>query len=231
MIINPGAGEKSAYQYAVDGGYTGTEAEFQALMGTGPWLPVSGGTVYGEIAFSAPFNGVDVSNTFKLCQVQEYPNSMATYFSGWGFNGLILTDILHMGNNKITGLGQPDTGCDAAPKSYVDQTVAELNLPSFRQITVPSDKIRLPDDGFLYPDPKIVYIAMEKKANVQYVFAAVPDANSLTTITAHNIRFSGYSQNYDGITVGNAISFALKFSGDSKPDSDVKFNLIYWTQS
>lgn len=30
---------KSAYQYAVDGGYTGTEAEFQALMGSGPWVP------------------------------------------------------------------------------------------------------------------------------------------------------------------------------------------------
>ena len=31
---------KSAYQYAVDGGYTGTEEDFQALMGTGPWLPL-----------------------------------------------------------------------------------------------------------------------------------------------------------------------------------------------
>lgn len=27
-----GPAGKSAYQYAVDGGYTGTEAEFQALM-------------------------------------------------------------------------------------------------------------------------------------------------------------------------------------------------------
>ena len=33
---------KSAYQYAVDGGYTGTEADFKALMGTGPWLPLGG---------------------------------------------------------------------------------------------------------------------------------------------------------------------------------------------
>lgn len=29
---NPGAAGKSAYQYAVDGGYTGTEAQFQAVM-------------------------------------------------------------------------------------------------------------------------------------------------------------------------------------------------------
>lgn len=32
----------SAYDYAVAGGYTGTETEFQALMGTGPWVPQAG---------------------------------------------------------------------------------------------------------------------------------------------------------------------------------------------
>lgn len=35
---SPGADGKSAYQYAVAGGYTGTEEEFQALMGSGPWV-------------------------------------------------------------------------------------------------------------------------------------------------------------------------------------------------
>ena len=38
----PGADGKSAYQYAVDGGYTGTEEEFQALIGSGPWVPEAG---------------------------------------------------------------------------------------------------------------------------------------------------------------------------------------------
>lgn len=33
---------KSAYEYAVEGGYAGTEAAFQALMGTGPWVPKAG---------------------------------------------------------------------------------------------------------------------------------------------------------------------------------------------
>ena len=33
---------KSAYDYAVAGGYTGTEAEFQALMGSAPWVPEAG---------------------------------------------------------------------------------------------------------------------------------------------------------------------------------------------
>lgn len=40
---------KSAYQYAVDGGYTGTEAEFRALLSSGPWLPLAGGVMTGKI--------------------------------------------------------------------------------------------------------------------------------------------------------------------------------------
>lgn len=45
----PGTDGKTAYQYAVDGGYTGTEAQFQALMGTGPWLPLAGGAMSGML--------------------------------------------------------------------------------------------------------------------------------------------------------------------------------------
>lgn len=45
---------QSAYEYAVAGGYTGTEAQFQALMGTGPWLPLSGGAVTGPVTVPAP---------------------------------------------------------------------------------------------------------------------------------------------------------------------------------
>lgn len=45
------AGEagKSAYQYAVDGGYTGTEEEFRTLMGSGPWLPAKDGVVLQNV--------------------------------------------------------------------------------------------------------------------------------------------------------------------------------------
>lgn len=50
----PGTDGKTAYQYAVDGGYTGTEAEFQTLMGSGPWLPLAGGTVTGALNVQAP---------------------------------------------------------------------------------------------------------------------------------------------------------------------------------
>lgn len=45
----PGKDGKSAYQYAVDGGYTGTEEEFKTLMGTGPWLPAVDGVVMQDV--------------------------------------------------------------------------------------------------------------------------------------------------------------------------------------
>lgn len=41
-VVGPSG--KSAYQYAVEGGYTGTEAEFQALLGSGPWVNIDGPT-------------------------------------------------------------------------------------------------------------------------------------------------------------------------------------------
>lgn len=38
-----GPAGKSAYQYAQEGGYTGTEEDFRALMGSGPWVPLEDG--------------------------------------------------------------------------------------------------------------------------------------------------------------------------------------------
>ena len=43
-----GAGGKSAYQYAKDGGYTGTEAEFATKLATA-YLPLTGGTLTGAV--------------------------------------------------------------------------------------------------------------------------------------------------------------------------------------
>ena len=46
-----GVAGKTAYQYAVDGGYTGTEAEFNAKLAT-EYLPLTGGTLTGDISTS-----------------------------------------------------------------------------------------------------------------------------------------------------------------------------------
>lgn len=45
-----GADGKGAYQHAVDGGYTGTEEEFDKLLASGPWLPLKGGQLGGELS-------------------------------------------------------------------------------------------------------------------------------------------------------------------------------------
>lgn len=54
---------KSAYEYAVEGGYTGTEAEFQTVLAAGPWLPLSGGVMTGKITgVVTPTEGADAAN-------------------------------------------------------------------------------------------------------------------------------------------------------------------------
>ena len=45
-----GADGRSAYQQAVDGGYTGSESEFNAILASGPWLALSGGSMTGDVA-------------------------------------------------------------------------------------------------------------------------------------------------------------------------------------
>ena len=45
----PGKDGKSAYQYAVDGGYKGTEDDFKRSMAEAPWLSLSGGKMEGPI--------------------------------------------------------------------------------------------------------------------------------------------------------------------------------------
>lgn len=49
-----GPAGRSAWQCAMDGGYAGTEEQFNSLMGTGPWLPLSGGTMTGALSVQAP---------------------------------------------------------------------------------------------------------------------------------------------------------------------------------
>ena len=69
-IINPIMVGKSAYQQAVDGGYAGTEAEFQAILATGPWMPVR--------------NKIDESVTSETAE-QETEPGIYFYFDGVRF--------------------------------------------------------------------------------------------------------------------------------------------------
>lgn len=108
------AGEdgKTAYQYAQEGGYTGTEAEFQALMGSGPWLPLSGGKLTGSI----------LGNQYK------YPNFSNAIGDVPAFSFEDHTNIAKINRVPICGVATPVFDSDAANKDYVDSK-ANLYLP------------------------------------------------------------------------------------------------------
>ena len=116
MIVNPGLGggekAKTAYQYAVDGGYTGTEEEFQKLMGTGPWLPVSGGTMEGDI----------VLPTYKNLKASDAKSVPSVFISGGKpvFGFFIDSNLADSMCVRLQGIADPKYDHDAAPKSYVD---------------------------------------------------------------------------------------------------------------
>ena len=93
-----GADGKSAYQAAVEKGYTGTEEEFNtalAGMQDAPFLPVTGGDVVAvNITGSLTTDG-DITVNLNGCRVQ-------------GVNG-------------------PTSDTDAANKQYVDGLVGNIN--------------------------------------------------------------------------------------------------------
>lgn len=87
----PGPAGKSAYQYAVEGGFTGTEDEFRALMGTGPWVPEKG--------FVPASNHNLLDNAYwasKDCIInqkgkEEYTGPGFVIDRWWASSGLIIT--------------------------------------------------------------------------------------------------------------------------------------------
>ena len=120
----PGPAGKTAYQYAKDGGYTGTEEEFQQLMGTGPWLPTSGGTMTGPIILpnttsdatpamrssqSTPDAGQPCLKLFK-----DADNHSNIRFGHGASSPASDKRVI------IRGVADPANSDDAAPKSYVD---------------------------------------------------------------------------------------------------------------
>lgn len=128
-----GADGKSAYQYAVDGGYTGTEEEFQALMGTGPWLQTSGGTITGNISFVKENYYPVILKNSSIVAVND--NGSLEFLSGSPYEPSALSSdkpYIYIGNEdtalycvkkKIDGVGTPTRNYDAANKKYVDDSI------------------------------------------------------------------------------------------------------------
>lgn len=109
----PGTNGKSAYQAAVDAGYTGTEAEFNAALLTlksSPFLPLAGGTMTGNILFRS---GVSL--------VGSGPGSQ----SKMTFDGSSVVFALTAGGEvQIGGVANPSSGKQATNKDYVDSAIS-----------------------------------------------------------------------------------------------------------
>lgn len=113
----PGAAGKSAYQAAVDAGYTGTEEEFNtalAGMQSAPFLPLAGGFVNGELGA-------------KLVEVKFSDDPEETDALHVSPDGAYMNVDLGMNYCRVYGLASPINEDGAATKGYVDGLVGNIN--------------------------------------------------------------------------------------------------------
>lgn len=124
-----GADGKSAYQQAVDGGYTGTEAQFNAILATGPWLPLSGGTVNGTISLSGRYILNVGGFTFKVSEfLGNYMNNEILLASDntYQFYGKNDGGTRPNANLAKLEIAYPEANDHAANKKYVDDQVGDI---------------------------------------------------------------------------------------------------------
>lgn len=103
-----GADGMSAYDYAVSGGYTGTEAEFQALMGSGPWVPGRRADLDGKL-------NAKVAQTFQMTVPQRWRKFGEIYVGAFSLYTMI-TDISAK-NPMVPNLAFWGIGGNLAPAS------------------------------------------------------------------------------------------------------------------
>lgn len=109
------------YDYAVAGGYTGTEEEFQALMGSGPWLPLDGGAVTGPVTVIEP---VTADNPATKSYVDSHGGGLMPQILVFVETGTTVTAI--NGENSVTAVSQNGT--------------AVLDIPEYGTWTISAEK-------------------------------------------------------------------------------------------
>ncbi len=118
---------KSAYEFAVAGGYTGTEEEFAEKMAK-EYLPLSGGVVEGEITVknitaNAAYFKTSGAGGVELSAIYDGENYIA-YFANTEFDKPVL----------LSGILSPRSANYAANKAYVDESIAALDIPTVDDI-------------------------------------------------------------------------------------------------
>lgn len=119
----------SAYEYALQAGYAGTEEEFAALLGT-PCLPLAGGTMEGEIAMGGQKItglGTPTENTDAVTKayvdrkvaVHKVTLKLASWSSTLPYTQRVAVSSVQLGDN-IHILGPVYTGSLATDLAFKD---------------------------------------------------------------------------------------------------------------
>lgn len=126
---------KSAYQYAVDGGYTGTEAEFKAKTAK-EYLPLTGGDMAGNI---------DMSNHFLTgLPAPVAPSDAVNYHTLVSF-ALSISTVKF----SVAIRGHTRTNTDTVEFSYVEGAVVG-NAGTYVVFRVNETALQIPSNTDLY---------------------------------------------------------------------------------
>lgn len=160
-----GEGWKSAYEAAVEAGYTGTEAEFYAALVTlqnAPFLPLSGGELSGPL-FLGEY-GLIIGDGSTPGAPEDFRLRMQYFDNADGSNASL--DLLQLGPSlnptgrkiKILGVDTPIVDYQAANKKYVDDRIDDT-VTLLDAIGVTSSLVRI----FFYTNAgcvKSVYVKL-----------------------------------------------------------------------
>lgn len=240
-----GADGKTAYEYAVDGGYTGSEDDFKALMGSGPWLPTAGGTMAGKIITAEGFTATGTASPSPILKpttkgfaitspTQSHAaiilsNDMAatpTFEFKTGAAGAALSAApVHLG-----GIADPTSLYEAANKKYVDEhtgTAQEATkLETARTIqTNLSSGSAASFDGTQNVTPGVTGILPISKGGTGATSAANALANLGGLVVASNA--GAHNSIFRGKNLGNQVT-AAQYAAIAAGTFDDLFIGDYW---